>query len=1125
MRRLIQFVLLLTCAVPAFGTTYYVSKSLGLDTHTSAQAQSKSTPWAHMPGMPSCTSSCASYNPAPGDSIILYGGDTWTSSDLGVNWTWSGSSGSAIYIGVDVTWYNSSVCGASFCRPIFSCGGGTCSGSANAMIQIGGGSNVGQYTVWDNIEMTARGLSDGRGYFQAYADNVTAENFYVHGWNHTGETGDTGFAFTNTTCCGATGVGMVFDHDIVDGSDTTKDSLVCFFGIATIIENSVCNWVTNGAEGSFDQVHDSLFENLPVSFSAGAHQNAIQQAGNAHSSTNFFYNDVITGVQSGGITKLWLGQAAGGANLTVYAFDNLLFSNVAGNDVDTCQLNSGNCGTYTYFNNTFECGNSSGVGGCQAGSGSLPPTQVAHWINNHCIATSCVNITGDPNYSYTETNSLIQSVATASGQGYTAGSTFAFQPTLISGGTVGAGTNEQSLCTTINSLDTNAGTACKYDTGYACTYNTSNHTVSCPDRAELARPVSAAWDIGAYQYPGVTVALPVFTPPTGTQFANGQIVTITSSTSGATLCYTLDGSTPTATTPGTCSHGTTLTNGGTVNVSATETVNVLGTLSGDTNSSVASASFTVGGGVTSNIDDIPPTSSGSPAIGWATPPYVDTGCGDPTGPTSYPHTIGNTSPSLDGFSSLFTLVSAPEGCVGWFYNSGPQDLGTVITNDFQYYSGSTNSSGNANEFDVYQYVKAASNPSCLAHDTDFYFGTQCVTSTGDVQIWDQGAKAWHNTSPTISCASGFATGAWHHITMNDHWTCGDTSGTGGYPKQCYDTIIIDGVQHTINNCYSSGALPGGYSENSGANFELDVGSAGTTLTANLDEASLTFTQNPTITVTDAGGGSVADNQSQINCPGTCVGSYTSGTVVVLTATPSSGYAFSGWSGAGCSGIGTCTITATGASAVTATFTASSGSISVTLSGTGIVTSSPIGINCPGDVLGRIYRQRDVDGCTQGFLCFQRVVWWRVFWNSALYDQCHHGSEREGCFRSDWNHVAPDTESHCDLDILFYRLEYRDHCGDEYVWRERLDRTFRLHAWHTAQRAGSADEREHNRKSSRRHTLHRSKSGSDPLECKYDSGHNRVSPRPRLESFRHGSVPSLQWLAILRRNANGRNMGL
>jgi hypothetical protein len=485
-------------------------------------------------------------------------------------------------------------------------------------------------------------------------------------------------------------------------------------------------------------------------------------------------------------------------------------------------------------------------------------------------------------------------------------------------------------------------------------FNLASDNADWNNRLALSSPytvdvngVTFTTDRGAYQFTGATASTPVFTPPTGTQFANGQIVTITSSTSGATLCYTTDSSTPTATTPGTCSHGTTLANGGTVNVSATETVKVLATLSGDTNSSVASASFTVGGTITSNIDDIPPTSSGSPAIGWATPPYIDTGCGDPTGPSSYPHTIGNTSPSLDGFSSLFTLISAPEGCVGWFYNAGPQDLATVLTNDFEYYSGSTNSSGNANEFDLYEYVKATSNPSCLANNTEFYFGTQCVTSSGNLQIWDQGGKAWHNTSPTISCASGFATGAWHHITMNDHWTCGDTSGTGGYPKQCYDTITIDGVQHTINNCYSSGALPGSYGENSGVNFELDVGSAGTTLTANLDEASLTFSQNPTITVTTPTGGSVADNQGQINCPSACVGTYASGTVVVLTATPSSGYAFTGWSGAGCSGTGTCSITATGASSVSATFSASSGSISVSVSGTGIVTSSPIGINCPG----------------------------------------------------------------------------------------------------------------------------------------------------------------------------------
>lgn len=419
-----------------------------------------------------------------------------------------------------------------------------------------------------------------------------------------------------------------------------------------------------------------------------------------------------------------------------------------------------------------------------------------------------------------------------------------------------------------------------------------------------------------------TVATPVFTPPTGTQFANGQIVTITSSTSGATLCYTNDGSTPTATTPGTCTHGTTLSNGGTVDVTVSEGINVLGTLSGDTNSAVASGAFTVGGGVTSNIDDIPPTSSSSPAIGWATPPYVDSGCGDPTGPTSYPHTIGNTSPSLDGFSSLFTIVSAPEGCVGWFYNAGPQDFGTVITNDFEYQSGSTNSTGNANEEDVYQYIKKTSNPTCLpTGNTDFYFGSQCVKSTGNWQIWDEGGTGWHYTSPTISCASAFAPGAWHHITVNDHWTCGDTSGTDGYPKQCYDSVTFDGTVHSINECYSSASLPSGYGENTGQNFELDVGSAGTTLTANLDEDSLTFSStDPTITVITNLGGFVTDNQTQIDCPVTCTGAYLSGTIVVLTATPTnSSYRFEGWSGGGCSGTGTCSITVTSANTVSATF--------------------------------------------------------------------------------------------------------------------------------------------------------------------------------------------------------------
>src|SRR2546428_2791650 len=51
----------------------------------------------------------------------------------------------------------------------------------------------------------------------------------------------------------------------------------------------------------------------------------------------------------------------------------------------------------------------------------------------------------------------------------------------------------------------------------------------------------------------------------------------------------------------------------------------------------------------------------------------------------------------------------------------------------------------------------------------------------------------------------------------------------------------------------------------------------------------------------------------------CSASFASGTSVTSTATPASGSAFSGWSGAGCSGTGSCVGTMNAAQSVTATF--------------------------------------------------------------------------------------------------------------------------------------------------------------------------------------------------------------
>jgi Divergent InlB B-repeat domain len=72
----------------------------------------------------------------------------------------------------------------------------------------------------------------------------------------------------------------------------------------------------------------------------------------------------------------------------------------------------------------------------------------------------------------------------------------------------------------------------------------------------------------------------------------------------------------------------------------------------------------------------------------------------------------------------------------------------------------------------------------------------------------------------------------------------------------------------------------------------------------------------------AGGGSgtVTSNVAAINCGISCSQVYDVGTSVTLTATPASRSTFSGWSGAGCSGTGTCTSIVTSDESVTATFT-------------------------------------------------------------------------------------------------------------------------------------------------------------------------------------------------------------
>jgi uncharacterized repeat protein (TIGR03803 family) len=86
-------------------------------------------------------------------------------------------------------------------------------------------------------------------------------------------------------------------------------------------------------------------------------------------------------------------------------------------------------------------------------------------------------------------------------------------------------------------------------------------------------------------------AAPTFNPPGGS-YTGTQSVTIASATSGASIAYTTDGSTPTEA-GGSVTNGTLLSNGGSVSISANATLNAIALASGYTDSAVATAAYSI----------------------------------------------------------------------------------------------------------------------------------------------------------------------------------------------------------------------------------------------------------------------------------------------------------------------------------------------------------------------------------------------------------------------------------------------------------------------------------------------------------------------------------------------------
>lgn len=105
-----------------------------------------------------------------------------------------------------------------------------------------------------------------------------------------------------------------------------------------------------------------------------------------------------------------------------------------------------------------------------------------------------------------------------------------------------------------------------------------------------------------------------------------------------------------------------------------------------------------------------------------------------------------------------------------------------------------------------------------------------------------------------------------------------------------------------------------------------------------------------LSVVVEGSGNITSSPSGIDCTGNCSEDFQDGSQVALTATAANGFQFVRWTG-GCTGSGACNVNLVSDTQVTAVFEQEATQffdLTVSVTGSGVVTSSPAGINCGSD---------------------------------------------------------------------------------------------------------------------------------------------------------------------------------
>lgn len=550
MKKLLTALLFVLMTISAQATTYYISYSAGSNSNNGTTT---STPWKSHPYMQTgagCAGSPHAYTHVNGDRFIFKGGDSWPAACFDMVIATGGSSGSPDYYGVDAAFFT----GGAWTRPKFDPNHATPTG--NYMIKGFGTSNQ----TWDNIEIVNQGVAVQAGAFSVgeafqYANSDTGiilQNMYIHDWNINGALSGDNVEYSAGSIYGNV---ILLNSEIEDsaGYMTSGPTNVRTGGACQNCEEVGGNQIHDVMAGCFsvNSCHDNTFYNMTgeIQSYTSLHSQIIED--DADQGSMAVYNNII--------------HDSSGIGVTIYMCPpTWIYNNVIWNTNNVNIMMSGACGpaagTSYVENNTVDCSNGTACFGTDS-KGTLNGTvnlKNNHWITNGSPTSFPSSIT-----TLNQTTNITMSTSTATSQGYTSGNVY--QPTSGGDSTVGAGTN---LSSSPN-----------------CT---GNLTALCFDRLGLAR--GATWDIGAYEFPnGGAASTPTFSPVAGT-YVGTQLVTISTSSGGAIICYNTTGSPATNGTSG-CSAGTLYS--GPVSVSVSSTLYAIAGGTGFADSSVGSAAYTI----------------------------------------------------------------------------------------------------------------------------------------------------------------------------------------------------------------------------------------------------------------------------------------------------------------------------------------------------------------------------------------------------------------------------------------------------------------------------------------------------------------------------------------------------